>query len=119
MTQSWQTQMETELERAERARREVNEGMARVCARRAAGAVIREFLARQQIVLPRSTVSAMQHLKYLRDTPSLPLEVRTRAGHFLMNITPDHVLPVEADLVSEARWLAAHLLGDPEPGRAA
>jgi len=43
----WQTEIEAEFEKAEGARRRGNEGQARVCARRAAGIAIREYLTRR------------------------------------------------------------------------
>ena len=41
---NWQLNIEAEFEKAEQARRRGNEGQARVCARRAAGIAIREYL---------------------------------------------------------------------------
>jgi hypothetical protein len=97
-----------ELQRAESARAANNEGMARVCARRAAGLAANAYLRRRGI--PASGPSAYDSLRYLVAIPDLPEDVRRVAEHFLVRITPEHILPVEADLVAEARWLAARLL---------
>ncbi len=100
---------ETELNRAETARAANNEGMARVCARRAAGMVANAYLLRRG--LPSSPgSSAYDSLRYLVTLPALPDGVQSIAGHFLLRITPDHTLPVQADLIAEARWLARQLL---------
>jgi hypothetical protein len=99
-----------ELERAESARAANNEGMARVCARRAAGLVVNAYLRRRG--LPASERSAYDSLRDLAALPDLQQDVRQIAEHFLLRITPEHTLPVEADLVAEARWLAAQLLDD-------
>jgi hypothetical protein len=99
---------ETELIRAETARAANNEGMARVCARRAAGMVANAYLHRRGLPSPGS--SAYDSLRYLVTLPALPDGVQSIAGHFLLRITPDHTLPVQADLIAEARWLARQLL---------
>ncbi|NUM48429.1 MAG: hypothetical protein HUU38_27285, partial [Anaerolineales bacterium] len=44
----WKDQYFSELQRGQQARAEGNEGMARVCARRAAGEVIRAYYQRTQ-----------------------------------------------------------------------
>ncbi|MEJ2710281.1 MAG: hypothetical protein P8074_21905 [Anaerolineales bacterium] len=100
---AWQIKFREELERAEAARRAGNEGMARVCARRAAGILIGQYI--QEHDLPRVGPSAYNRLKYLAARHELPSQVREVAGHFLVRITPEHDLPVEADLIAEARWL--------------
>jgi hypothetical protein len=38
--------------------------------------------------------------------------VRQIAEHFIWHITPEHTLPDDIDLLEEAQWLAAQLLGD-------
>lgn len=105
----WMARFQAELQKAEDARLAGNEGMARVCARRAAGLAAGEYLSRQGM-LPHDP-SAYARLKYLRSLPDIPQEVRAVTDHFLLRITPDHSLPVEADLIAEARWLVKELLG--------
>ena len=53
---AWPTNLQKEFDMAERARANNNEGQARVCARRAAGIAIREYLARKGM-RPLSTSS--------------------------------------------------------------
>lgn len=107
---TWKTAFDQELQQAEAARASGNEGKARVCARRAAGIAIREFYS--QIGIPFSPHSAYQNLHYLQTYPGTSQQVREVAGHFLERVTPDHELPVEADLIAEARWLAFELLNE-------
>ena len=106
--EAWKKRFEAEIEQAESARLKGNEGMARVCARRAAGQVAAEYLARQGIHLP--VKSAYDLLKFLKEMADISPEVRVAASHFLLRITTDHQLPVDVDLIQESRWLAAMLL---------
>ena len=108
----WKEKMEVELGQAEKARLEGNEGRARVCARRAAGAVVGEYLARTGRA--HSGPSAYDRLRFFCSQADLPLEVREVASHFLERITTENKLPIEADLLAEARWLANTLLPDQE-----
>ena len=107
---SWKTAFDQELEQAQAARASGNEGKARVCARRAAGVVIQEYFSR--LGIPFAPHSAYQNLHYLQTYPDTTQQVREVASHFLERITPEHELPVEADLIAEARWLAFELLDE-------
>lgn len=82
--------------------------MARVCARRAAGEVIREYFQRQNISLPKP--SALNALKTLSQSEQASPRVREIAAHFVWQITTEHILPGDVDLLAEARWLAKELL---------
>ncbi len=100
--------IQAELARAENARTDGNEGMARVCARRAAGLAAGEYIAKNR--LPFSGSSAYDRLKFLSQYRAVPIEIRQVAGHFLVRVTPDHNLPLETDLLQDARWLIEKLL---------
>ena len=89
--------------------------MARVCARRAAGIVVGEYFRRSG--LPDPGASAYDRLRLLAEFPGLPQEVGQIAGHFTVHIDTEHRLPVDADLISEARWLAQTLLGYAQPSK--
>lgn len=104
----WQTEIDSELEKAEQARARQNEGQARVCARRAAGIAIREYLARQGIRPP--STSAYDLLNLLKDDPRLSPDLRQTADHLTLRVTEEFKLPVDADLVAEARNFCAELL---------
>lgn len=104
----WKDSYTTELHRAQQARADGNEGMARVCARRAAGEVIREYFQRAQI--PLAKPSALHALRTLAQTEAVSPRVREIATHFIWQITPEHTLPENIDLLVEVEWLAEELL---------
>jgi hypothetical protein len=107
---SWKTQIKSELSQAEAARASGNEGKARVCARRAAGLAIEEYLRRQWVRLEPGI--AYTYLRYLADMPDISPGMRLVAGHFLERVTIEHNLPRDADLIAEARWLVSKLIPD-------
>lgn len=92
---------------AKQARRNGLEGRARVCARRAAGIAVREFLSRQGTRLP--TVSSIDLLASFQQQPGTPADVRAILAHLLERVDADHHLPPEIDLISETYRLAARL----------
>jgi HEPN domain-containing protein len=104
----WQTQIEAEIEKAGQARARGNEGQARVCARRAAGIAIREYLTRQGIHPP--STSAYDLLNLLKDDPSLSPELKLIADHLTLRVTEEFKLPIDADLVAEAKKFCQELL---------
>lgn len=106
----WKKQYQKEIRQAEEARRVGNEGRARVCARRAAGHVIGEYLRRNGLAAPGS--SAHTRLQYLRSLPGISPQAREATHHLLLRITPEHKLPVETDLIAKARWLKENLIQD-------
>ena len=101
-------QINAEFERAEQARARNNEGQARVCARRAAGIAIREYLTRKGIRPP--STSAVDLLNLLKDDPLLSPELKLIVDHLTLRVTEEFKLPVDADLVAEARVLCDELL---------
>lgn len=104
----WETNFNSEIQQAETARSFGNEGMARVCARRAAGAIIGEYL--QRCDLPDPGPGAYNRIQYLAKLTSAPPKARQVAKYLLTRVTPEHTLPLEADLIAEARWLKEILL---------
>jgi hypothetical protein len=105
---NWQIQIQNEFKRAEEARARGNEGQARVCARRAAGIAIREYLTRRG-VRPQST-SAYDLLNLIKEETHLPADLKLIADHLTLRVTEEFKLPVDADLVAEARRLCDELL---------
>lgn len=107
-TDSWQERFQKEIEAAERARQQGNEGQARVCARRAAGVVIQQYF--EKVGLPFRSPSAYDLLQVLAELPQTPPEVRAAALRLTLRVTPEFNLPIQADLIADARWLAKQLL---------
>lgn len=101
-------QLEREFELAEQARAKGNEGQARVCARRAAGMAVRDYLTRNGT--PTGNASAYDLLKIFKDDPLLSPDLKLIADHLTLRVTEEFQLPVNADLVAEARKLCDELL---------
>lgn len=106
----WKTSFERELKQAEDARARGNEGMARVCARRAAGVIAGEYLRRLGRDSPGS--SAYDRLRFLLQVPGISPQARDAIEKLLLRVTVDHDLPVQIDLIGAARKLATELLED-------
>lgn len=94
-------EIDSELEKALQARARGNEGQARVCARRAAGMAIREHLLRRGIHPP--SISAMDLMNLIKDDPALSPRLKVIADHLTLRVTEEFKLPIEADLIAEAR----------------
>ena len=77
---------------------------------RAAGIVVGEYFARNG--LPEVSSSAYERLKSLVALPGTSLRVQASPGICLLHVTPEHTLPIEADLIASARRLAQELLGE-------
>jgi hypothetical protein len=99
--------IEEELQRAEMARGQGQEGRARVCARRAAGAALREALRlRGADPIP---ASAIDLLRLAQDMPELSSRSRQAVERLLQKVDEGFGLPQSWDLLSEARFLIAEL----------
>ena len=102
--------IQSEFERAEQARTKNNEGQARVCARRAAGIAIRDYLIRRGTHI--LSTSAYDLLNLLKEDALLPPDLKLVADHLTLRVTEEFKLPVDADLVAEARVLCEWLLNN-------
>jgi hypothetical protein len=102
-----QKAIEKELENAEGARQRENEGMARVCARRAAGLAAQEFLKHQGVQIRRG--SAYDALKLLVSYPGLAPEMQAAAAHLTATVSQEFTLPENVDLIADARNLIGGL----------
>lgn len=98
----------SEFERAAYARANGNEGQARVCARRAAGLAVRDYLTRNGTLVTSS--SAIDVLNLLKADPLLPANLKLIVDHLTLRVTEEFKLPIDADLVAEARTLCDELL---------
>src|SRR5512144_76764 len=99
--------IEKELANAENARQNENEGMARVCARRAAGLAAQDFLFRQGVQLRRG--SAYDALKLLVSFPGLEPHLQAAAAHLTATVSQEFTLPEEIDLIADTKNLIGGL----------
>jgi hypothetical protein len=104
---SWK-QIAGELEAAQRAREQGNEGKARVCARRAAGwAVGRAFKG----FIGESTMpNAYLLLGWLAVHEGATSELRSAARRLTAHISEDHELPHPQDPLQDARLIVESLI---------
>ena len=110
MSENWKEELNAEFDQAAAARSKGNEGQARVCARRAAGIAIRQYLLRRGERVP--SPSAYDLLRLIETDSSFPESIRRAAGLLRLRVTEAFTLPVEADLIEEARALCDALLPD-------
>jgi hypothetical protein len=109
-TLDWKDYTNAELKQAELSRQAGNEGRARVCARRAAGHIIKEYYRRKGTVsLGEGAYSRIQHLS---TQPGISDHTREILKRLMLRVTPEYKLPVEADLISDVRMLAKDLIGE-------
>jgi hypothetical protein len=106
----WKKRASSELAQAAAARESGNEGRARVCARRAAGLIIGEFLERRKI--PSPGPSAYDRLRLLLDLNGISERTRRAAENLVRRVNEDFTLPFDGDLIEESRLLAEELLGE-------
>lgn len=101
-------EIKREFEQAEKARVNGNEGQARVCARRAAGIAIRDYLVRKGIRPPSR--SAHDLLNLIKEQAPLPPDLKLVADHMTLRVTEEFKLPIEADLIAESKLLCNWLM---------
>jgi len=99
-------QVNNELAAAETARAGGNEGKARVCARRAAGAAAREYL---RLSGQETAGSGYEMLGILAGLAGVPRRAVEAAQFLRLKVDANYQLPVQIDLLHEARVLAQEL----------
>lgn len=105
------TDIDAELRRAEVARAAGNEGRVRVCARRAAGMVARDFLNRQETRLldaaqrRKRSDNSYEALLILATLPGLTPSVKQAVIYLTMPVSREFQLPPGIDLINEAHTL--------------
>ena len=104
-----------EIRQAYEADTKGKEGLARVCARRAAGWAIQKHLELKGISL--DTPSVLDHISYLLNQSSTKPEILKVLTHMTQKVEKDSLegesywpLP-NVNLVEEAHWLVEELLG--------
>ena len=110
MTINWKIQLHNEFRMAQEALDVKNQGRMRVCARRAAGISIREYLIERGIKPP--SVSAYELLKYLEEMDDTPADLRQASAYLRLRVTEEFRLPIDVDLVAEAKKIISALTPD-------
>jgi hypothetical protein len=103
--------IEQELAAAEAARRDSNDGKARVCARRAVALATEAWLAR--LPLPQWRGDAITHLRQIQLDESFPLPIRQAAERLRTSVARQHQAPFTTDPIADARLIIAHLTSAP------
>ncbi len=107
---AWKIKLTKEFAMAQDALNAGNQGKMRVCARRAAGISIQEYLIRRGINHPR--LSAYNLLKFLDEIDEIPADIKVASAHLQLRITEELCLPVDVDLVAEAKKICSALTPD-------
>lgn len=103
----WEEEFNHELDMAQQARNQGNEGRARVCARRMVGLLLAEFFNRHKVNL--TGMNALDYIRYAVNSPLLSENLRATLQHFLIKVDEDFNLPGHIDLLAEALWLKEKL----------
>ncbi len=101
-------QILSELNAARQARSAGNEGMARVCARRAAGWAIGVRFHDQ--ISPAATANAYLLLAWLKEQEAVDESLRAAADRLTTRITEDHELPHPEDPLEDAAHIVRAML---------
>ena len=111
--------VDSEIAAAVAARRQGNEGRARVCARRAAGAAVAAYIAATTgRNPPQNTIELLQ---WFSSQPSVADTLRSAAGRLTIRVGEDHRLPHPEDALADARVVTDAILArlgePPAPSR--
>lgn len=100
-------QIEQELTKATKGLQNGNDGLARVCARRALALASQHWA--EQRNLPTWKGDAMQLLRQIQEETTFPLPVRAAAQRLLTKVTEQTQLPMTTDPITDARIILDHL----------
>lgn len=100
---NWIESVQGELENARSAREMGLEGRARVCARRAAGIIVREYCRQKKIPLEGS--NAYQNLMWLKGQEDIPSRAHEALEHLTASVDANFDLPSEVDLIADVELL--------------
>jgi len=104
----WKNKFDQEILMARQARFLGKEGQARVCARRAAGIIVREYFLLHGFSV--STLSSYELLLKLLKISNLNDQARRAAEYLTLHVTHEFNLPVEVDLIEEVKILGRALI---------
>ncbi len=104
---SWPEQIAQELAKASKGLEENNDGLARVCARRAVALAGQHRFEEQ--ILPAWQGDTMQQLRQIQAETSFPLSVREAAQRLLTKVTEQATSPMTTDPITDARIILEHM----------
>jgi len=96
---NWEQIFDQEIESAKNARQRGNEAMARVCARRAANAIVQAYLHAIGIQPYRN---AMQNFRWLQNHLTTEHPAQEVLAHLLLKVNQDFSFPDQIDLIQDA-----------------
>jgi hypothetical protein len=85
-----------------------NDGMTRVCARRAAGVAIAWYIAEYPGAVKGT--DALSRLKYLAEDPTFPADVREAAQKLITRITDRFQYPFSTDPIADASLITDYFI---------
>lgn len=99
--------IEREIAKAEAALRDGNDGMVRVCARRAVGLAAEAWLEKH----PRAgwQGDALNQLRHIQAEESFPADIRDAAERLTTKVTRRDTAPFSTDPIADARAIITHL----------
>ncbi len=100
-------QAQNELEKAEQARKNNNEGMARVCARRSANFALQGFLQAKNHNISTQNVIHLLNDPEIREI--IPASLHVIFDHLLLKVNEDYQFNPEIDLIAETKFLINEL----------
>ncbi|MBA3966271.1 MAG: hypothetical protein H0X47_10930 [Nitrospirales bacterium] len=100
-------QIEQELLKAANGLQNGNDGLARVCARRAVALASQHWAEERK--LPIWKGDAMHHLRQIQGEHTFPVSVRNAAQRLLTKVTEQTQLPMTTDPITDARIILDHL----------
>ena len=100
-------QIEQELTKATKGIQNGNDGLARVCARRAVALASQQWAAQQKLANWKG--DSMHHLRQIQAKTTFPLPVRAAAQRLLTKVTEQTQLPMTTDPITDARLILDHL----------
>lgn len=104
---SLRDQIEQEFAKAEKGIQEGNEGLARVCARRAVALGVQTLAARSGA--RGWPGDAMHQLRKIQADETFPLDIREAAQRLVTTVTQRDRAPLSTDPIADARLILTHL----------
>jgi hypothetical protein len=104
---SWREQIEQELVKASEGLKNGNDGLARVCARRAVALASQHWAEERNLRAWQG--DAMHQLRQIQGETTFPLSVREAAQRLLTKVTEQAQSPMTTDPITDAHIILHHL----------